>query len=102
MYYRKTCKSCGDDFKVEDSDAYEDDSDYSLMVDRSLCYSCLIDVEQAEQAKDMTEFLDSLSEKQRDLFVKVLQNIYGPRTMMKDLVETHFQGYEGIRSWGLW
>ena len=73
-------------------------------METKLCPQCYYDTEQAELVKLISDFLDTLDEAQRDAFVKILEKVQDRDIFweMKELIDVHFQGYEGIRSWGLW
>ena len=107
LHYKFSCKSCGEKFSVRDIDLYpadDENQDYAHMVEKNLCPQCYYDTEQAERVKLISDFLDTLNEPQRENFIQILEKIYDPESfsVMKELIDVHFQGYEGIRSWGLW
>ena len=104
MWYDYTCKSCNKKFKIKDLYLYPEDDDedgyvYPLMAEKELCYFCFKREEELTQIKIISDLLDSFNEQQKELFIKFTELNYNK---VKELLETHFKGEDGIRTWGLW
>jgi len=106
MYFDVTCPKCGNKHPVEDLDYYEDEESDNYRSDASICWPCYLRMEDERAIKMISNFLDSLNEERRDmaadLFEKLCESSEKERSLFGRIIRRHFNGKEGIKTWGLW
>jgi hypothetical protein len=111
MYFKLDCKNCGKQFKVEDLDYYpetgREEEPSTRSAEWQLCGECVnreIDLRLIKLLSDILdkcENNDYLKEKIISL-IEVLSGTGYDSIRLKELLETHFKGRDGMENWGLW
>ena len=110
MYFELICKNCGKKFKVEDLDFYPEDGHekypYAMSAKQHLCGDCVHEYIDQNLINLVSRILDKCESENQlediiDLIEKLSIDNYDA-TRLKELIESHFGGYDNLRAWGLW
>jgi len=106
MFFDVTCPQCGVKHRIKDYDYYEDEESDNYRPDPNICWPCYLQMEDKRVIDMVSNFLDFLSEEQRDmaadLFEKLCESSEKERSLFGKIIRKHFYGKEGIKTWGLW
>jgi len=105
MFFDAIYPQCGVKHRIKDCDYYEDEESDNYRSNPDVCWSCYSQMEDKRVIDMVSNFLDSLSEGQRDMAADLFEKLCGSsekeKLLFGRIIREHFRGSEGIKTWGL-
>lgn len=112
MYFKFKCKKCGKDTRAEDIDLYPEDDNPDQYIcyvaaTEKLCGSCAYNLVDMSIIKYISNILEHFSkEEDREIIINLIEKLNDKNSYetirLRELIDEHFKGYDGLRAWGLW
>ena len=112
MYFNFKCKQCGKNTTGEDLDFYPEDDNPDhyiryVAATEKLCGSCAYNSVDITIINYIANLLDHFNkEEDREIIINLIEKLNNDTSYetirLKELINEHFKGYDGLRAWGLW